>query len=411
MLAIAGGRLAAVNTVERLQAAQFDFPEGAPILREAADAFRISLYYHGRRGSEIMHGWLFDELLLKTAFIFIERLLDLTDDAVAYEAEDTSRLLRTPEWRFAFKVRFIALDTETTGLDPLTEKIIIGGSCRRTAKFSLDDTFELLLEVAQHCSATVTMGSPATRLPRGWKNPGGRPPLDYLKDGVIVGHHIGHDIAALTCSLRERHFNLTLSNRSLDTMDNSRCTSMMTAPFQRSPRRRVFCSTRCATVACHSTIATLPAAMPSSPRRFSCACSAPPMQWAARRSIRFACRTNLIELLHAGLRPVFLNRQGDLVRGSQLLGDVGRASGFPSSYPPACPAEMLPVRARRAEPLAALPFAITQVARRKPVAACGELQAKYRIVLQSEIEAAHFSRCSTAGAVHAKGTSPRTGMC
>ncbi len=42
--------------------------------------------------------------------------------------------------------------------------------------------------------------------------------LDYLRDGVIVGHHIGHDIQALNCAC-ERHFNLTLRNRWLDTMD------------------------------------------------------------------------------------------------------------------------------------------------------------------------------------------------
>ncbi len=37
-------------------------------------------------------------------------------------------------------------------------------------------------------------------------------------DGVIVGHHIGHDIEALNCAC-ERHFGGKLSNRSLDTMD------------------------------------------------------------------------------------------------------------------------------------------------------------------------------------------------
>jgi DNA polymerase-3 subunit epsilon len=42
--------------------------------------------------------------------------------------------------------------------------------------------------------------------------------LDYLRDGVIVGHHIGHDIQALNCAC-ERHFNLKLRNRWLDTMD------------------------------------------------------------------------------------------------------------------------------------------------------------------------------------------------
>ncbi len=42
--------------------------------------------------------------------------------------------------------------------------------------------------------------------------------LAYLRDGVIVGHHIGHDIQALNCAC-ERHFQLTLRNRWRDTMD------------------------------------------------------------------------------------------------------------------------------------------------------------------------------------------------
>ena len=42
--------------------------------------------------------------------------------------------------------------------------------------------------------------------------------LDYLRDGVIVGHHIGHDIEVLGVAC-ERHFNFKLRNRSIDTMD------------------------------------------------------------------------------------------------------------------------------------------------------------------------------------------------
>jgi len=39
-----------------------------------------------------------------------------------------------------------------------------------------------------------------------------------LKDGVIVGHHIGHDIQALNVAY-QRHAGFELRNRSLDTMD------------------------------------------------------------------------------------------------------------------------------------------------------------------------------------------------
>ena len=42
--------------------------------------------------------------------------------------------------------------------------------------------------------------------------------LDYLQDGVIVGHHIGHDISTLNAAC-QRHWGIDLRNRSVDTMD------------------------------------------------------------------------------------------------------------------------------------------------------------------------------------------------
>ena len=42
--------------------------------------------------------------------------------------------------------------------------------------------------------------------------------LVYLRDGVIVGHHIGFDITLLNIACR-RHFDIDLRNRFLDTMD------------------------------------------------------------------------------------------------------------------------------------------------------------------------------------------------
>jgi DNA polymerase-3 subunit epsilon len=42
--------------------------------------------------------------------------------------------------------------------------------------------------------------------------------LAYLRDGVIVGHHIGHDIQTLNVAY-ERHAGFSLRNASLDTMD------------------------------------------------------------------------------------------------------------------------------------------------------------------------------------------------
>jgi CBS domain-containing protein len=80
VFAIAKGRLMPANTLARLELATLDFPQGADILREAADAFRIGLYYQTLAGVRIEPGKLgkFDRMLLKTAFSSIQRFLEFT---------------------------------------------------------------------------------------------------------------------------------------------------------------------------------------------------------------------------------------------------------------------------------------------------------------------------------------------
>jgi CBS domain-containing protein len=81
VFAVAKQRLGSANTPERLAAAALDFPEGAAIFSEAVAAFRTALYYQTRAvASQIDPGKLgkFDQLLLKTAFSSIQRLLEFT---------------------------------------------------------------------------------------------------------------------------------------------------------------------------------------------------------------------------------------------------------------------------------------------------------------------------------------------
>ncbi len=120
----------------------------------------------------------------------------------------------------AAQVRFVVLDTETTGFDPRRDKIItIGALAVQDGEMLLGDAFEALLRI-EHNNASVTVhGITRDESAAGM---GEREALEqfleYLRDGVIVGHHIGHDIQALNCAC-ERHFGLTLKNRWLDTMD------------------------------------------------------------------------------------------------------------------------------------------------------------------------------------------------
>lgn len=117
-------------------------------------------------------------------------------------------------------VRFVVLDSETTGLDPNKDRLItIGAVAVIGGEIRLDDVFDSLLEVRYNSAAVTVHG--VTRE----ESLGGMAEqealkcfLAYLKDGVIVGHHIGHDVATLNAGY-ERHWGFSLKNRSLDTMD------------------------------------------------------------------------------------------------------------------------------------------------------------------------------------------------
>jgi DNA polymerase-3 subunit epsilon len=117
-------------------------------------------------------------------------------------------------------VRFVVLDTETTGLDPRKDRIItIGAVAVRNGDIELGDRFEALLKVSHNTSAVTVHGITREQSLDGLDEADALQQFrEYLRDGVIVGHHIGHDVQTLNAGY-ERHFGFTLPNRSLDTMD------------------------------------------------------------------------------------------------------------------------------------------------------------------------------------------------
>jgi len=117
-------------------------------------------------------------------------------------------------------VRFVVLDCETTGLNPRTDRIItIGAVAVRNGEILLEDSFEGLLKITRNTAAVTVHGVTRDESRKGLEEPEALAMfLDYLKDGVIVGHHIGHDIGTLNAGY-ERHWGLQLANRSFDTMD------------------------------------------------------------------------------------------------------------------------------------------------------------------------------------------------
>jgi DNA polymerase-3 subunit epsilon len=118
------------------------------------------------------------------------------------------------------RIRFVVLDSETTGLNPATDRLItIGAVAVIDGEIRLDDAFAALIKIARNTSAVTVHGVTRDQALEGVDEPVALERfLDYLRDGVIVGHHIGHDIATLDVACG-RHWGLTLANRSLDTMD------------------------------------------------------------------------------------------------------------------------------------------------------------------------------------------------
>jgi len=117
-------------------------------------------------------------------------------------------------------VRFAVLDTETTGLNPRTDRIItIGAVAVQNGDIVIEDSFEALLKVSENTSAVTVHGVTRDESRLGMDEPEALQRfLEYLRDGVIVGHHIGHDIATFDEAL-ERHWGFRLFNRAVDTMN------------------------------------------------------------------------------------------------------------------------------------------------------------------------------------------------
>lgn len=117
------------------------------------------------------------------------------------------------------QVRFVVLDSETTGLDPRKDRLVtIGAIAVVNHEILIEDSFEALLKVTYNSSAVTVHGVTREESLAGLDEPEalGRF-LNYLGDAVIVGHHISHDLETFNAGY-QRHFGFRLRNSSLDTM-------------------------------------------------------------------------------------------------------------------------------------------------------------------------------------------------
>lgn len=118
------------------------------------------------------------------------------------------------------EVRFVVLDTETTGLDPARDRVLevaavgVLGSC-----IAVSDCLDL--RVRQHLTTPggvdiheITPGEAAKGLP---EEDVARRLLAFLGGAVLIGHHVAFDVVALDRLVR-RNLGFPLLNRSYDTL-------------------------------------------------------------------------------------------------------------------------------------------------------------------------------------------------
>jgi DNA polymerase-3 subunit epsilon len=143
--------------------------------------------------------------------------------------ENTSRFL--DEYRASFRsswdadtsasrVRFVVLDSETTGADARTARLItLGAVAVLHGQIDLSDSYEETIWIGYNTPSVAVHGLTRDETRDGVAEAEALESfLKYLRNGVIVGHHIDHDITTINRAT-ERHFGIKLENQSLDTMD------------------------------------------------------------------------------------------------------------------------------------------------------------------------------------------------
>lgn len=116
--------------------------------------------------------------------------------------------------------RFVCIDSETTGLDVYKDRLIsLAGIGTNQGEICLWDQFYALMPVAFNTSAVTIHGITRSEAANGIDEPVAIAGfLNWLRDGVIVGHHVQHDVTMLNIAC-QRHFGIRLTNLVVDTLD------------------------------------------------------------------------------------------------------------------------------------------------------------------------------------------------
>ncbi len=115
--------------------------------------------------------------------------------------------------------RFVCIDTESTGFDPARDRLVsLAGIGVAGGEILLWDTFQALVRVGHNTAAVTVHGITRQQAAEGLEEAAALAGfLEWLRDGVIVGHHLQHDLDLLNAACR-RHFALQLRNVAVDAL-------------------------------------------------------------------------------------------------------------------------------------------------------------------------------------------------
>lgn len=120
------------------------------------------------------------------------------------------------------EIRFVSFDAETTSLDPLQAGVVaLGAVAVVGGDVQMDDSIELLVRQTYNSSAVTVHGITQQESLAGLEEEEAVVQLlAYFRDAVIVGHHVGFDVALINHACG-RLFDIKLHNKAIDTAELS----------------------------------------------------------------------------------------------------------------------------------------------------------------------------------------------
>jgi len=119
------------------------------------------------------------------------------------------------------EIRFVVIDTETTGLNPATDRILsIGAVEVINYNIVIDNSFETVLQQQHNNTSAIHIHeiTPSTSALGAEKKQVFHDFLTFIDDSILIGHNIGFDFAILNHAY-QRSFGFSLLNKTYDTVN------------------------------------------------------------------------------------------------------------------------------------------------------------------------------------------------